>query len=224
MEERHMNQQQEKIMDAAFSLFKEKGYEETTTREIAAKANVRKGLLYYYFNKKEDIVFMWYRNFLITIYETIQKDLADESLPDEGLMSLVTFLFVYYRTLESDSFTMSLIYCVLTHHDLTKRKIQYTSDFYCGVLPSFRREKILTINAMMIGGESQLLPMIIDHEVSMTVSEFTEKFIRTFLNLLPIRKGEKEEVYRKAEQCALRYKDIDYQNFIEDSKRRPDEL
>lgn len=215
-----MNQQQEKIIEAAFDLFREKGYEETTTREIAARADMRKGLLYYYFNKKEDIVFMWYRNFLNTIYQAIQRDLGEASDPESSILSLTTFLFVYYRTLEADPFTLSLIYCVLTHHDLTKRKIEYTSDFYCRVLPSFDREKILADNAMLIGGESQLLPMIVDHEITMTISDFTEQFIQNFLDHIDGKSRKKKEIYQKARQHASKYNLHDYQNFINDSRKK----
>lgn len=203
--------QQKKIILAAFELFKEKGYEDTTTREIAAKADIRRGLLYYYFHKKEDIVFLWYRNFLDTIYNRIQKDSRESQ---NHLLSLMTFLFVYYQTLESDEFALSLINCILTHHDLTQRKVRYTTDFYSQILPEYSKDRILVINAMLIGGESQLLPMIIDHEISMSISTFTEKFIRTSLSYFKVEKEQAEQLYQKAKKDAQAYHHKDYQNFI----------
>jgi len=56
------------IMDAALALFLKKGYKSVTTREIAASAGVSKGILYDYFNNKEDL---FYR----TIRENIHKKL-----------------------------------------------------------------------------------------------------------------------------------------------------
>ena len=45
------------IMDAAMLLFMEKGYENTTTQDIVNKVNISRGLLYYHFKNKEDILY-----------------------------------------------------------------------------------------------------------------------------------------------------------------------
>ena len=45
------------IMDAALLLFMEKGYANTTTQDIVDKVNISRGLLYYHFKNKEDILY-----------------------------------------------------------------------------------------------------------------------------------------------------------------------
>ena len=45
------------IMDAAMLLFMEKGYTNTTTQDIVDKVNISRGLLYYHFKNKEDILY-----------------------------------------------------------------------------------------------------------------------------------------------------------------------
>ena len=45
------------IMDAAMLLFMEKGYANTTTQDIVDKVNISRGLLYYHFRNKEDILY-----------------------------------------------------------------------------------------------------------------------------------------------------------------------
>jgi AcrR family transcriptional regulator len=50
-----------KIYDAALELFREKGFDETTMRDIAAKAGAALGGAYYYFSSKEAIVLAFYR-------------------------------------------------------------------------------------------------------------------------------------------------------------------
>ena len=45
------------IMDAAKLLFMEKGYANTTTQDIVDKVNISRGLLYYHFKNKEDILY-----------------------------------------------------------------------------------------------------------------------------------------------------------------------
>ncbi len=50
-----------KIYEAAMELFREKGFEATTMRDIAAKAGVALGGAYYYFSSKDAIVLAFYR-------------------------------------------------------------------------------------------------------------------------------------------------------------------
>jgi AcrR family transcriptional regulator len=50
-----------KIYEAAMELFREKGFDETTMRDIAAKAGVALGGAYYYFSSKDAIVLAFYR-------------------------------------------------------------------------------------------------------------------------------------------------------------------
>ncbi len=49
-----------KILDAALDLFRERGFDAATMREIAARAGVATGLAYYYFKSKEDLVLAFY--------------------------------------------------------------------------------------------------------------------------------------------------------------------
>ena len=50
----------ERIVDAALQLFREKGFDETTMRDIAAAAGVATGAAYYYFRSKEELVMAFY--------------------------------------------------------------------------------------------------------------------------------------------------------------------
>jgi AcrR family transcriptional regulator len=52
----------ERIFTVALNLFREKGFEGTTMREVAAAANMSLGAAYYYFASKEAIVLGYYEN------------------------------------------------------------------------------------------------------------------------------------------------------------------
>jgi AcrR family transcriptional regulator len=49
-----------KILEAALDLFRERGFAESTMREIASRAGVASGLAYYYFDSKDAIVMAFY--------------------------------------------------------------------------------------------------------------------------------------------------------------------
>ena len=50
----------ERILDAALRLFREKGFDETTMRDVATAAGVATGAAYYYFRSKQDLVMGFY--------------------------------------------------------------------------------------------------------------------------------------------------------------------
>ena len=50
----------DRILDAALRLFRERGFEQTTMREVAAEAGVATGAAYYYYRSKEDLVMAFY--------------------------------------------------------------------------------------------------------------------------------------------------------------------
>jgi AcrR family transcriptional regulator len=67
----------EKILEAALDLFRERGFEQATMREIAARAGVATGLAYYYFESKNAIVLAFYhraKDDLAALLERAQKE------------------------------------------------------------------------------------------------------------------------------------------------------
>ncbi|HEY3767927.1 MAG TPA: TetR family transcriptional regulator [Candidatus Angelobacter sp.] len=67
-----------KIYEAAMELFREKGFEQTTMRDIAAKAGVALGGAYYYFSSKEAIVLSFYQEMQEGSHEEILASIAAE--------------------------------------------------------------------------------------------------------------------------------------------------
>lgn len=65
-----------KIYEAAMELFRDKGFDETTMRDIAAKAGVALGGAYYYFSSKDAIVLAFYRDMQDRSNELIPAELA----------------------------------------------------------------------------------------------------------------------------------------------------
>lgn len=49
-----------RILDAALRLFRERGFEQTTMRDVATEAGVATGAAYYYYRSKEDLVMAFY--------------------------------------------------------------------------------------------------------------------------------------------------------------------
>ena len=65
-----------KIYESALKLFREKGFEQTTMRDIAAKADVALGAAYYYFASKDAIVLAFYQEMQEVSHQSILEALA----------------------------------------------------------------------------------------------------------------------------------------------------
>jgi AcrR family transcriptional regulator len=78
-----------KIYDAAMELFREKGFDETTMRDIAAKAGVALGGAYYYFSSKDAIVLAFYRDMQEQSNEVIPQILEGRKKLKERLRGVL---------------------------------------------------------------------------------------------------------------------------------------
>jgi len=65
-----------KIYESALELFRERGFEETSMRDISAKAGVALGAAYYYFSSKDAIVLAFYAEMQESSQELIISALA----------------------------------------------------------------------------------------------------------------------------------------------------
>src|SRR6185437_5998922 len=65
-----------KILDGALNLFRTKGFEEATMRDIAAVAGVAIGAAYYYYPSKDAIVLAFYQRSCIEMQPQIEEAVA----------------------------------------------------------------------------------------------------------------------------------------------------
>jgi AcrR family transcriptional regulator len=60
------------IIAGAIKVFKEKGYHKATIREIAEEAKISPGSIYDYFNSKDDILYLFFDNYVRTFFEKLK--------------------------------------------------------------------------------------------------------------------------------------------------------
>ena len=85
------NNSRERILTTATDLFAEKGYSNTSVREIVAKAGVSKPVLYYYFQSKEGLFYA-----ILEWATDVQKNLLEEIFAASGTV-LDRFIYLYDR-------------------------------------------------------------------------------------------------------------------------------
>jgi AcrR family transcriptional regulator len=71
-----MSKREDEIVAAAAAIFKEKGYQAATTRDIASAVGIQQATLYYYVSSKEELLYLVVREPIAQLYaevETIMK-------------------------------------------------------------------------------------------------------------------------------------------------------
>jgi AcrR family transcriptional regulator len=94
------------VIRAAVKLFSEKGYYSTTTQEIAREAGISAGLIYHYFQEKDDILFLALQQVLDTYEQEIPAALVGLENPVDRLcMAIFAYCRVVNRLREATVLT-----------------------------------------------------------------------------------------------------------------------
>jgi AcrR family transcriptional regulator len=85
-----------RILTAALALFRRKGFEQTTMREIAEEAGVSLGNAYYYFESKEALVMAFYERAHIELPSHVTAAVAPATGLEEQLSAIINAKFAYF--------------------------------------------------------------------------------------------------------------------------------
>ncbi|HEV2689289.1 MAG TPA: TetR family transcriptional regulator [Bryobacteraceae bacterium] len=85
-----------RILNAALSLFRERGFDQTTMRDIARAANVAIGAAYYYFESKEALVMSFYGEASQSMHEQIEQALGRKTDLKARLRAVIDVKFEYF--------------------------------------------------------------------------------------------------------------------------------
>ncbi|SPF54902.1 Transcriptional regulator, TetR family [Candidatus Sulfopaludibacter sp. SbA4] len=86
-----------RILGAAMDLFRRRGFEETTMREIAAEAGVATGAAYYYFDSKDAIVLAFYDQAQQEMAPLLETALAGSKDLKERMRGLLDVKLAYFE-------------------------------------------------------------------------------------------------------------------------------
>jgi len=84
------------ILKAALEIFSRKGYASTTTDEIAEAAGLSKGLLYFYFNSKEDIFVSVLKDGMEKLISKLKKEIRPDLSPEDQLITFIETEYEFY--------------------------------------------------------------------------------------------------------------------------------
>lgn len=102
-----VEKRRKQIIQSAITLFQEKGFHRTTTREIAKESGFSIGTLYEYVRTKEDVLFLVYEAINDRVYNHLEIALK---LEEPSLDNLYVAIDSYYRLVDSMQEEVVILY------------------------------------------------------------------------------------------------------------------
>ncbi len=85
-----------RILEVALELFRERGFSETTMRDVAGAAGVATGASYYYFRSKEELVMAFYERAVEEMEPALLTVLASEQKLEPCLRRMISAKLDYF--------------------------------------------------------------------------------------------------------------------------------
>lgn len=179
--------QSENILRSSFKLFKENGYKKTTTREISEAAQINKGLLHYYYKKKEEIVFEMYSDFISGINDFIDRD---DRCKGDAFLYYAVFNILFFRTISSRDYLMDTLAEIVQYRNLTRLKIEKSTEMLYEFLKDlsldFTEYHLLLAITVAVGAEAELLLSVKDGRIKMTYDKVATTINKLLFTMIKI--------------------------------------
>lgn len=125
------------IIQSAITLFKQKGFHRTTTREIAKQSGFSIGTLYEYIRTKEDVLFLVYEAINDHVYKHFE---AVIDLREPSVSNLITIVASYYRLMDEMEEEVVILY----------QEVKSLETNVLGVVLQKEREMVLMLKRAII--------------------------------------------------------------------------
>lgn len=191
-------QLRQNILRESFLLFLKKGFEETTTREIAEACSIKQGSLYYHFEKKNDILSEIYGQFYSFLCEEIEKQFSDQ---EGAVMSVLSDILLYRVAMIHDNL-FDLLISVIKDRELVRKKIDKTTETLCNNILSREYDKMHFALSMALGAEVELLLQVAKNELTLSPDELARWVAGVVLNVLGYSQEEAARLHGLAVKCA----------------------
>ncbi|MGN7381821.1 TetR/AcrR family transcriptional regulator [Paenibacillus sp. SAFN-117] len=129
-----------KLIDAALRTFSRKGFKESTTKDIAKEAGVTDGLIYHYFQSKEDLLWAIFEKYTLldSLEETVSR--LDSNQPLQH--NLTIYFQSLFRSLDESQDLIVMCFGEAQRNDDIRRKIQEIIGRGAELLVTFLEPKV----------------------------------------------------------------------------------
>jgi AcrR family transcriptional regulator len=173
-----------RILNAAEKLFTEKGFDNTTTRDIAQNSDLQHGNLYYYYKRKDDILLDILKLRMVSMF----KFLGDRIESDDLFLMYPVFLRIFVDIFMIKPERIGLFIVSMTNNYLRDRVIDVyfqVYDFHFNNT-NYDKEKIYIATIATVGLQSTLLVKFFRGELDMSKDEVCTLITKkTYAGIIP---------------------------------------
>ncbi len=152
LRERKKSQVRQALIGSALDLFRERGFDETSIDDIAAKANVSRRTFFRYFATKDEVIFVDRKTSFGTFRSLLSAERPGEPL-SVGVMRAWSFIARHYQDNRSTLLPMQQM--VQSHPLLRGRELDYDREWeqaMVGEIALRQSDRTTADRAMVIGG------------------------------------------------------------------------
>lgn len=173
----------ERILNVAIEEFAQNAYKATSTNVICKKANISKGLLYHYYNSKENIYITVVRHVIDTFKRNIAINIKDSN--KKGIDYVEEYFDIKFKFFRENPLYSKIIVNLVIDNSIEKARElsieyqNYNNDLIYNVIknidinPKFNKEKAFEL-IVMIGEnlEKKHMKIVNDIDKDIAIEEF----------------------------------------------------
>ncbi|PJJ26912.1 TetR/AcrR family transcriptional regulator [Lacrimispora celerecrescens] len=134
-----------KISEAGFELFCEKGYHGTNTIEIAKRANVSTGALYSYFRDKRDIYIAAFEQYLNSFSNALFERLKDIQAPFSLSIFIERWISIYIEVYATSNQALAQLRMVMIEDEkINHHFCDFENKYVSGIVEILNKNDILS--------------------------------------------------------------------------------
>lgn len=177
------------IMEASLDLFTEKGYMKTRTQDIVDRLQISRGLLYYHFKNKEDILYHLIEYYFQPTLKKLEKIAQDENL--DATEKLKTFFEATIIDSSNPSKEKIVLYETINMEDnrylidrFSYQLLGITSHYLANIFKQGNQEKVFSVDQPEKLAHLLMSAYIFtSNETSYSESEMLE-YLKTFQSMV----------------------------------------
>lgn len=204
-----MNRQQHethvktKILNVSSTLFKEKGFTNTTIRQITSAADIRIGTLYYFFKDKEAIFHHLVHDYFIQISKK-----ADQLVPeDKDRLRFACETALQLDAIIKSKKTAEMYFIAYNSYSITREVLEQNTEKYKAIFrafnPLFTEEDYLS-RSLSIKGHIQAIAMEVINGQILDPELFIPKTITAQFELFNVPSGLIKTTLQKMEETGIK--------------------
>lgn len=183
------------ILDSAAAIFRKKGFQDSTIEDIAAHAEISKGIIYYYFKSKSDLYLCLVQPALEKLLEcltNIAEDKQDE--PDHRIKRFARAVYEFY-TNNKDAYYL-----------ITK----YNDEEYSKLLPVDRLDRYRHMMRGTLGQCEVVIKDGIDKGIFKDINSYAaaEVFLGSFMGMMQFQENRMKQGKKDYREEMLGYMQI----------------